>query len=115
MNIVNSIIENGYVVKAYIGVTVVDVSTEAQSYGLPQGASVRSTEKDSPAEKSGLLANDIITHVNGKQITGAADLKQYVTKSKPGDTLKLTVWRNSQTVEITITVGEKIENDFTQS
>lgn len=115
LNIVNSIIENGYVVKAYIGVTVVDVSTEAQSYGLPQGASVRSTEKDSPAEKSGLLANDIITHVNGKQITGAADLKQYVTKSKPGDTLKLTVWRNSQTVEITITVGEKIENDFTQS
>ena len=113
LNIINSIIENGYVIKPYIGVSITDVSAEAQSYGLPKGASVRSIEEDSPAEKAGLQENDIITHVNGEEITGSADLKKFVTQSAPGDQLELKVWRNSKTIDVTVTVGENIQNDFT--
>lgn len=47
-SIVESIIENGYIVKPYIGVTVGNVSDEMQSYGLPQGAAVRSVTEDGP-------------------------------------------------------------------
>ena len=111
-NIINSIIEKGYVIKPYIGVTVVDVSQDAQDYyGLPKGASVRSVVKDSPAEESGLKANDIITHINGEEITGSADLKRFIIKSAPGTELKLTVWRQSKIMEITVTIGEDIQNN----
>lgn len=109
-DIVDSIIENGYVVKPYIGVTIADVSAETQSYGLPQGASVRSVEADSPAEEAGLQVNDIVTHVNGQEVTGASDFKLTVTDSDPGDVLKLTVWRKGTTVELELTVGQQIQS-----
>ena len=108
-SIVDSIIENGFVVKPYIGVSIVDVSEETQSYGLPKGASIRSIEAESPAQECGLQVNDIITHVNGEEITGASDLKMRVTESKPDDELKLTVWRKGKTIELTLIVGQQIQ------
>ena len=72
-SIFESIITNGYIVKPYIGVTVSDVSTESQSYGLPQGAAVRSVTENGPAAEAGLQENDIITTVNGEAITGSND------------------------------------------
>ncbi len=108
-SIVNSIIEKGYVVKPYIGVSIVDVSEETQSYGLPQGAAIRSVDEGSPAQSCGLQTNDIITHVNGESITSSSELKKYVTDSTPGDVLRLTLWRQGQTLEVDLTVGEKIQ------
>lgn len=105
--IAESIIEKGYVSKPYIGVSVTSVSEETQSYGLPQGASVQEIVKDSPAADAGLQINDIITHVNGKVITGSNDLVAEVRNAKIGDTLKLTVYRMGDTIEISITVGEQ--------
>lgn len=113
-SIVDSIIEKGYVVKPYIGVSVVDVSAETQSYGLPQGAAVRSIEEGSPAEEAGLQANDIITQVNGVEITGAADLKTSVTEAKPGDVLHMVLWRKGSTIELDINVGEQVQSGMTQ-
>ena len=109
-NIVESIIEKGYISKPYIGVSVVDVSAETQSYGLPQGAAIREIVKDSPAEASGLQVNDIITHVNGQAITGSTDLVSLVGDAQVGDLLTLTVYRMGQTIELKLTVGETIQN-----
>ena len=53
-SIVESIIENGYIVKPYVGVSVTNVSSESQQLGLPQGAAVAEVVADSPAEASGL-------------------------------------------------------------
>ncbi len=109
-NIVQSIIVKGYVSKPYIGVSVVDVSEESQGYGLPRGAAVKNVVKDSPAEKSGLQLNDIITHVNGKAISGSQDLVQVVGQANIGDVLKLTVYRQGSTIELELTVGEQIQS-----
>lgn len=114
LSIVNSIIEKGYVVKPYIGVSVKDVSTETQSYGLPQGAAVVSVEENGPAQEYGLKVNDIVTHINGEAITGSADLKAIVTESAPGDVLQLTVWRKGATIELSITVGQQIQSGTSQ-
>ena len=107
--IVESIIEKGYISKPYIGVSVTNVSTEAQRYGLPKGASVSSVAADSPAQKAGLKVNDIITQVNGTAVTGAGDLVTLVGDSQVGDVLALTVYRQSGTLELTLTVGEQIQ------
>ena len=106
-SIFESIITNGYIVKPYIGVTVSDVSTESQSYGLPQGAAVRSVTENGPAAEAGLQENDIITTVNGEAITGSNDLVKLVKAASAGDTLELTVYRQGQTVTLTLTVGEQ--------
>ena len=113
-SIIDSIIEKGYVVKPYIGVTIADVSAESQGYGLPSGASIQGIVEDSPAEKAGLQKNDIVTHINGNKIEGASDLKRVVSDSKPGDVLELVVWRKGQTVQIELTVGEQTQEAATQ-
>ena len=109
-NIVKSIIETGSITKPYIGVTVTAVSSEAQAYGLPTGAAVRSVEEDSPAAKGSLEANDIITEVNGTAITSSSDLVSYVGEQAPGDELKLKVYRQGETLDITVTIGEKTQS-----
>ncbi len=105
--LVDSIIQKGYVVKPYIGVSIADVSQESLGYGLPAGASVQGIVEGSPAQQAGLNISDIITHVNGVEITGASDLKKTVTASAPGDELELTVWRKGNVITLTLTVAEQ--------
>jgi len=106
--IAQSIIEKGYVSKPYIGVSVQDVSPEIQSYGLPLSAAVRSIAADSPAEKAGLKTGDIITAANDTPIVGSNDLVRLVKSSAVGDAMKLTVYRQGVTTELSLTVGEQI-------
>jgi len=114
-NIVTSIIEKGYISTPYIGVTVGNVSEESQSYGMPQGAAIRSVEQGSPAEKAGLQSNDIVTAVNGEAITSYEGLGSAISKSQPEDKLELTVYRRGETLTITVTVGERTQSAIPQS
>ena len=106
-SIITSIIEKGYVAKPYIGVTIESVSEDMTGFGLPQGAVIRSVTAESPAENAGLEVNDIVTSVNGKEISGSSDLKAAVSESQVGDELKLTVYRQGKTLELTVTVAEQ--------
>ena len=108
-SIVESIIEKGYISRPYIGVSVATVTSELQSYGIPQGAAVREVNEDSPAQAAGLKVNDVITAANGKEITSSSDLVSAVSECKIGDELKLTVYRQNEAeqITITITVGEQ--------
>jgi serine protease Do len=109
-DIVTNIIEKGYIPKPYIGVSVTDVSSETQAFGLPQGAAVKEIVADSPAEAAGLQVNDIITHVNGEAITGSSELVSIVGECAAGDKLILTVYRQGASTDIELTVGEKIQS-----
>ncbi len=108
--IVESIIEKGYVSKPYIGVTATNVSSESQLYGLPKGAAVRSVVEDGPAEKAGIQAGDIITKVNDTEIAGSSELVSLIRKTSVGDTLALTVYRQGQTLEMNVVVGEQVQS-----
>ena len=109
-NIVKSIIENGYIEKPYIGVSVLTVSSETQKYGLPSGAAVQTITKDSPAEAAGLQVNDIITKANDTDITTSNDLVKLVRAANPGDELTLTVYRQGETLTLTVTVGRQVQS-----
>ncbi len=113
--IVTSIIENGYAVKPYIGVSVGDVSDEASAYGLPKGASVASVTEGAPADKAGLKENDIITAVNGKEITGSSDLIAAVKKCAAGDKIELKVYSQGEYKTVTVTVEEKKQETETKT
>lgn len=107
-DIIKSIIENGYITKPYIGVSVTDVSRETQSYGLPKGAAVRSIAEDGPAAAAGLEENDIITAINGEEISGSKALVNKVRDASVGDELIFTVYRKGESAEVKVIVGEEV-------
>ncbi len=109
-SIVESIIEKGYYSKPYLGVSVSDVSREYQIYGLPQGAAIQTITEGSPAEDAGLQVGDIITGVDGTEITGSTDLTSIIGRCKVGDKVALTVYRQGETLEISVTIGEQIQS-----
>lgn len=104
--IIESIIENGYYSKPYIGITVGDVSDEMKDMGIPAGAKVASVVEGAPADKAGLKANDIITSVNGEAINGYTKLTKIVSRTPIGDTLHLSVYRKGETLDIDVVVEE---------
>jgi serine protease Do len=67
-----------------------------------KGVKVLEVEDDEPAGKAGLQEDDIITQVNGKNVSSVDDLKETMKAAKKGDTLKVTYLRDgkSQTVDI---------------
>ena len=106
-DIVESIIENGFISKPYIGITVGTVTEEIMAYGLPAGASVQAVEENSPAAKAGLQTNDIITKVGDTDITTHSELIDIIGATTPDNVVTLTVYRNGSYITIDVTIGEK--------
>lgn len=104
--IVESIVEKGYYAKPYIGVSVTDVSAELQKYGIPAGAAVQDVTAGGPAASAGLRVDDVITAIDGEAIGDVAGLKRAIAKCKAGDTLVLTIWRQQQTLTLSVAVAE---------
>ena len=105
--IVESIIEKGYIASPYIGVSVLDVSEEMKLYGIPTGIAIQSVAEGSPAEAAGVKVGDVITAVNDTAMDSNA-LVDFVGSSGIGDELSLAIYRQGETLTITITVGEQI-------
>lgn len=108
--IIESIIENGYIVKPYLGITVSNVSKEAQNFGIPQGAAVQAVAEDSPAKKAGLQSGDVITQADETPITSSAELVSYISAAAVGDSMELTVYRQGSSIQLTVEVGEQIQS-----
>ena len=107
--ILESFVTNGYYEKPYLGVSVSDVDSASQRYGVPAGAAVAQVADGSPAADAGLKVNDVITSLNGTAVSGVSDLKRALAKTNVGDEITLTVWRqsagSSQTLTLTVKLG----------
>ena len=112
-DIVESIIEKGYISKPYIGISVSDVSEETQQYGIPAGAAVQSVTENSPAQKAGLQKGDVITAVDGQAMT-SSELVSYVGEASVGQQILFSIYRQGTTLEITVDVGEQIQSAVEQ-
>jgi len=100
---------SGRVQRGRIGVQIDQVSKEvAESLGLSrtQGALVRSVEANSPAEKAGVEAGDIIFKFDGRNVEKSSDLPRIVGNTKPGSKSWVTVWRRGAQKELPIVVAE---------
>ena len=109
--IISDLIEHGYVTgKPYLGIQVQDVSSEAQRYGISAGAAVLSVADGSCAQEAGLQVNDIIIAIDDTAIDSSSALTAALSSNyKAGDTVTLTVIRNQQQVELSVTLDEKNE------
>ena len=113
VDIVESIIEKGYISKPYIGISVLDVSAETQAYGIPAGAAIQSVTENSPAALAGLQKGDVITAVDGKAMT-STELVSFVGSASVGQQIVFSVYRQGKTLEITVDVGEQIQSALEQ-
>lgn len=113
--VISQLKEFGRTHRGWLGVKIQEVSDEiADSVGLPkaEGALVLEVSKDSPADKAGIVAGDIITNYDGKEVTEMRYLPRMVAETKSGKTVPITFWHKnaSKTVQITIKeLDEKAE------
>jgi putative serine protease PepD len=73
--------------------------------GTTNGAALSSVASGGPAEQAGLRAGDVITAIGGTAIGDSTDLVAAIASHHPGDEVKLTVKRGSQTLHPTVTLG----------
>jgi predicted metalloprotease with PDZ domain len=64
---------------------------------------------DSPASKSGLRENDVVTEINGQQVEGALQFRRMIREIPAGRNVQLTVWRDGHTQKISVTLGKSEE------
>ncbi len=115
-SIVNQLIEFKTVKRPFIGISGTSVDkTTSERYNVPLGIYVEQVEKDSPAEKAGLQKADIITKIEGKEVKSVNELNKIKYTYNIGDTVKLTVVRNNEEMEVSILLAETPEENETQN
>lgn len=100
--------------QGYLGVTGADITDEdIQKFNLPAGVSIATVVKDGPADKAGLKHGDIITKVNGSEVTSFTQLKEKVNSNKIGTKLTIIYMRSDdgeyKEKEATVVLGKRPE------
>ncbi len=115
--IVDELIAYGYVTgRPAIGISGYDIDeTRAAYYNLPQGVMVSSVDTASDAYTQGVQAGDIITGVNGTEITCMDDINDMKEDLEVGDTMELTIYRSGETLTITVTLIDESDLSGTSS
>lgn len=112
--IIASVLETGKVERSYIGVRYIDITPEViAKYDLPinHGAFIyidgrqSPVVEGSPADKAGLKRGDIIVAVNDHKVGENGELVSLIGQYRPGETVELTVLRDSETIKLAVTLG----------
>ncbi|RJO62651.1 MAG: PDZ domain-containing protein [Dehalococcoidia bacterium] len=109
MPIIQQLINSGYVARAFMGVnglTTVDSIVAAQNnLGTNSGVMIGGVVAGSPADKAGLKAKDVITAVDGTEITTNGQLVRLIQAKAPGTQVKITFYRGTSKSTVTVTLG----------
>ncbi len=106
--IIQELIQYGYIKdRPFIGIQGSDIDKNyASLYSLPEGVYVEYVDPESDAYKKGLKRGDIIIEADGVKISSMAELDAEKNKKSPGQTLTLTVYRNTKKIEIAVVLSE---------
>ena len=102
-----TLIREGKVTHAYIGVGISDLTPENAKFfetSDANGAVITSVEPDSPAAKSGLKVGDVITEFEGQKVTDATELQVAVGGKHPGTTIKVGLLRDGKAMTVPVTL-----------
>ena len=108
LDVYNQIKTSGTVSRGWLGVVIQDVTQElAESFGMqkPAGALVSKVIEDSPAEKGGVKAGDIIIIFSENAVAKSSDLPPLVGKVAVNTKAKMQVLRKGRKISLTVNIG----------
>jgi serine protease Do len=108
-NIRDQLVNGGTVRRGFLGILIQPLSPDmAKAFGSAdtQGVLIGGVGDDSPAKKAGLLREDIIVQLDGKRVVQPGAFRNRVAMLAPGTEVLLTVLRDGQRKQITVTLGE---------
>ncbi len=114
--VINQLIEFGETKRGWLGVRIQTVTkdiADVEKLDEPRGALVASVAENSPSDKGGIKAGDIILEFDGKKINEMSELPRIVAETKVGKKVKLKVWRNKREITKEIILGRlETSEDF---
>ncbi len=108
-DIMIQLIRDGKVRRGRLGIVAQDLTPElASAFGINRnaGAVVAQVETGTPANKAGLKAGDVITHVNGHKVTGSADMRNVIGLLPVGSEVEMKILRNGKKVSAKAVIQE---------
>ena len=112
-SIMSQLIEHGKVVRGWLGVIIQDITPDlAEQFQVKEarGALVSQVFENSPAEKAGLQAGDIIIELNGKPVENVDDLRNRIAMVAPDSKVEIKTIRDSKSMTVSIEIGEQPED-----
>jgi serine protease Do len=107
-NVIDQLINYGETRRGWLGVRIQEVTkeiAEVEKLEKPEGALVASVGENSPADKAGIKAADIILKFDGKKINRMRSLPKIVAKTKVGRSVQLEIWRNKKLIKKRLILG----------
>ncbi len=108
--IVGDLIEGKKVLYGWLGIQIQDITQDVAEYyklSSREGVLVYQVLPDSPAQKGGLQAGDIVTVIDGQPVRNARELVERVGRAKVGAQVTVTALREQKTQTLRVTVGER--------
>jgi serine protease Do len=108
--IISDLMQSGYVKgRPVIGISGSAITKQqAERYNLVEGVYVYSMSVNSPANLAGIKVGDIVVECENKKVTTVDELNDIKNKYKPGDTIKLKVYRGGKYVDVALILAEEI-------
>ncbi len=113
-SIMNSLLENGRVVRGWLGVLIQEIDSDmAEALGLerPGGVLVADVTKDSPAAKAGMKRGDVIKKVGAVEVESVSHLRNLIASSDAGSRVRITVLRDGKETVVKVVLGELSDDD----
>ncbi|GAA5218885.1 outer membrane-stress sensor serine endopeptidase DegS [Corallincola platygyrae] len=107
--IMTKLIADGRVIRGYLGITgqqINPVLAKQLKLGSLTGVVIDNMEPNGPAAKGGLLPNDVMIKMNNKAVEGVHDAMDRIAETRPGTSVKITVMRRGELLELPVTVQE---------
>lgn len=117
LDIINDLMSYGYVTgQVDMGMQLTDINSNESAfyYGVNRtGCYVISVTKGSNAEQAGFRTGDLITKVNGTEVSSTSEVEAVIEDCKVGDNVKFEIYRSGQTYELTLTLAEYVPSGNT--
>ena len=114
--VINQLIEFGETKRGWLGVRIQDVTKEiaqVEKLDKPRGALVASVAENSPSEKAGIKAGDIILEFNGERINQMKELPAIVARTQVGRNVEVKIWRDKKEIIKNVLLGRlETSEDF---